>query len=161
MTIVVYGSTMGNTENAAISIAEKIEADKVASVSEMDDIMLAQADTILLGSSTWGYGDLQDDWFYKLDTLKLADLTGKRVGFFGTGDQEGYSDTFVNAMGTLYETVKDSGCELIGKWPVDGYRFSSSTAVVGGFFVGLALDEDNQSDETEARIAQWTASLTD
>ncbi|MEO0036437.1 MAG: hypothetical protein RLZZ501_2460, partial [Pseudomonadota bacterium] len=35
----------------------------------------------------------------------------------------------------------------------------ASRAVRDGRFVGLALDEDNQSAETETRIARWLGGL--
>ena len=63
-------------------------------------------------------------------------------------------------MGILYEDLKDSGCSFIGnKVGTDGYSFSSSIAVVNGAFVGLALDEVNESDKTAERIDNWTAEL--
>ena len=114
---------------------------------------------ILLGSSTWGVGDLQDDWESKIDLLKDVNLSGRKVGFFGCGDQEMYADSFADAIGILYETVKDSAGELVGSWPVDGYTFSESRAVVDGSFVGLPLDEDNQPELTELRISEWAAGL--
>jgi flavodoxin I len=41
-------------------------------------------------------------------------------------------------------------------WPTDGYNFEASRAVFEeGWFVGLALDEDNQSDLTMDRIREW------
>ena len=160
MTIIIYGSTMGNTENAAELISEKMGGVKLVPVSDMSKETLVDADTILLGTSTWGAGDLQDDWEGKLGILTDADLKGKRVGLFGTGDQESYCDSFVDAMGILFEAVKDKGCEIIGAWPVTGYDFSSSAAVVNGQFVGLALDYDNQADLNEERISSWVNSLS-
>lgn len=160
MTTIVWGSTMGNTENAAELIADKIDGDtNLLNVSELTAECFHSSDTILLGSSTWGVGDLQDDWEGKIDLLKKLNLSGKKVGFFGTGDAESYCDSFVDAMGTLYNAVKDSGAQLIGCWPTDGYNFSTSTAVVDGNFVGLALDYDNQANLTEKRISDWIKSL--
>ncbi|RMF69726.1 MAG: flavodoxin FldA, partial [Cyanobacteria bacterium J069] len=44
-------------------------------------------------------------------------------------------------------------------WPTDGYDFNESKAVRDGKFVGLAIDEDNQSDLTTERIQSWVAQL--
>ena len=39
------------------------------------------------------------------------------------------------------------------------YDFSESKAVKNGKFVGLAIDEDNQSDLTEERVKTWVAQI--
>ena len=49
---------------------------------------------------------------------------------------------------------------MVGAVPVDGYTFDASDAVVDGHFVGLALDEVNESDKTDARIDAWAAAIT-
>lgn len=41
----------------------------------------------------------------------------------------------------------------------DGYDFNESKAVVDGKFLGLAIDEDNQSDMTELRVKSWVSQL--
>ena len=159
MTGIIYGSTMGNTENAAKMIAEKLGDAELVSVTEMDGSIFEKYDRILFGCSTWGVGDLQDDWESGIDTIKNVDFSGKQIGFFGCGDQEMYPDSFVDALGTLYEAVKDTAGEIVGKCSVDGYEFSASTAVIDGEFVGLPLDEDNQSEMTSKRITAWVAGL--
>jgi flavodoxin I len=42
---------------------------------------------------------------------------------------------------------------------IEGYEFTESKAFRDGKFVGLALDEDNQSDLTEERIKKWVSTL--
>jgi len=158
-TAIFFGSTTGNTEAAA----EKIEAylgnaDMVNVSSAEPDSMLAY-DNIIIGTSTWGVGDLQDDWDILVDSLSALDLTGKKVAFFGTGDQESYPDSFVDGIGILYDALQNSKAQFIGVWPTDGYNFKESKAVKDGNFVGLALDDDNQSDLTETRIKQWVNQL--
>nr|MCR4561033.1 flavodoxin [Bacteroidales bacterium] len=109
---------------------------------------------------TWGDGELQDDWFTFLPTIKETGLAGKTVAVFGVGDQFSYSDTYVNAMGELYDAAKAAGANLIGATSTDGYSFNESTAVRDGKFVGLALDYDNQSDLSDDRIAAWVAQIS-
>ena len=91
-TIVVYGSSTGTCQEIAEQIAGKlnVEAKDVANLTS-DDI--AENDNLLLGSSTWGAGELQDDWYDGLKTLKNADLSGKTIALFGCGDCESYGDT--------------------------------------------------------------------
>ncbi|MBI9109447.1 MAG: flavodoxin [Spirochaetales bacterium] len=160
MTCIVFGSSMGNTEKAASVIAEKIKDEtRLVNVTDMTMETFKDCSTVLLGSSTWGVGDLQDDWESKIDLLKTINLSGKKVGFFGCGDQEMYPDSFVSALGTLYEAVKGTVDNIIGKWPISGYSFTNSAAVVDDYFIGLALDEDNQPELTGSRIEEWVSTL--
>ncbi len=156
---IFYGSTTGNTEAAAEAIKEALGDADVFAVDGDALGKMADYDVILIGSSTWGAGDLQDDWDSLEGELSGLSLSGKKVAFFGTGDQEGYSDTFVDALGILKSKLAGSGAAFIGAWPTDGYTFDESASVENGSFVGLALDEDNQSDKTAERIAQWTSAL--
>ena len=88
------------------------------------------------------------------------DLHGKDVALFGCGDSESYCDTFCDGMGILYEDLKDTGCTFLGnRISTDEYSFSGSIAVVDGYFVGLALDDVNESGKTASRISAWAADL--
>ncbi len=102
---------------------------------------------------------MQSDWEDFYDELDNIDFTGKKVAYFGSGDQVGYPDTFQDALGILEEKISENGAETVGYWPTEGYEFSESKAVRDGKFVGLALDEDNQSDLTEERIKSWVTQL--
>lgn len=157
--VIVYGSTLGNCSRAAELIAKELEGVVVSEVSDFDFTAVGQYDLILLGTSTWGSGDLQDDWELHIDSLKSAPLGGKKVALFGTGDQESYSDTFVDAMRDLYDSAREAGAEIVGKWPTDGYDYSDSRAEIDGSFVGLVLDEDNQHDLSESRVKEWISTL--
>ena len=55
----------------------------------------------------------------------------------------------------LYDALHARGATMIGSWPNEGYEFSASSALEGDRFVGLVLDQDNQFDETDARLATW------
>lgn len=160
---IFYGSTTGNTANAAGAIKAALESlgevsmDEIASVNVSS---LSNYDLLILGSSTWGMGEIQDDWFGK-EELSGVDLSGKKIAVFGTGDQAGFSDTFVDAIGLLANAAKKAGATLIGKWPIEGYDFFGSAAVRDEHFSGLALDDDNQPDLTAERIGKWTTQLKD
>ncbi len=157
---IYYGSTTGNTQEVAEEIAKELG---VAN-SDLHDVSKADTsysdyDVILFGTSTLGLGDLQDDWEDYIDKVKKADLSGKKVALFGCGDSSSYSDTFCDAMGKVYEVVKSKGCTLIGKVSTEGYTYDDSEAVVDGQFVGLAIDNDNESDQTSQRISNWVQEL--
>jgi flavodoxin I len=156
---IFFGSTGGNTENAAEAIAKHLGECKLCDVAKAGAADLARYDRLILGTSTWGEGELQDDWERFLQKTDSIDLSGKTVALFGLGDQEGYDEYFVDGMGILCEWVAARGGRVIGSWPVAGYQFEHSRAVKEGAFVGLALDEDNQDDLTDERITQWTAQL--
>jgi flavodoxin I len=158
---IIYGSTTGNTENVAKTIAEILSAEDVQliEVSKLKAEDVALFPNLILGTSTWGVGDLQDDWETALSLLEKSDLNGKTIAFFGLGDSDSYSDTFVDGMGILYETVKDKGCTLVGKMPISGYHFDASKAVVDDCFIGVALDEDSESNLTSNRLDQWIANI--
>ena len=159
---IFYGSSTGTCEDLANQIADKmgVAASDVHSADKLSADLVKEYDLLILGTSTWGDGELQDDWYDGIKVLKSADLSFKSIALFGCGDSESYCDTFCDGMSILYEDLKDSGCSFIGnKVGTDGYSFSSSIAVVNGAFVGLALDEVNESDKTAERIDNWTAEL--
>ncbi len=158
-TAIFYGSTSGNCEGIANKIAEALGVSNVFSASELDAAKLEAFDNLLLGSSTWGSGDLQDDWYDGVDVIKRSDLSGKTAAVFGCGDSCGFSTTYCDAMATLYDAAKSAGADMIGAVSTEGYTFDESTAVVDGKFVGLALDEDNESDKTDDRIATWVEDI--
>lgn len=158
---IIYGSDTGNTQSVAEQIAEKI-ADKLPKLVEIEQASSSDfedADILFLGTSTWGFGDLQSGWDDFVSTLEDIDFSGKKVALFGLGDSASYADSFVSAMGTLYDTVVAKGATIIGRVATDGYDYSSSDAEKDGMFVGLPLDEDNESEQTEERIDTWLESL--
>ena len=160
-TAIIYGSTTGTTEDIAGRIASKLNIAQgdIYEISKVTADTVAGYDTLLLGSSTWGSGDLQDDWYDGIETLKGADLAGKKIALFGCGDSSSYSDTFCSALGTIYNDLKDSGATFVGSVDPSDYTFDGSDAVVDGQFIGLPIDEVNESDKTDERISNWVASL--
>ena len=157
-TVVVFGSSTGTCEAIAEKIGTKIGAE-VVNVQDLTDEVLS-ADNILLGTSTWGAGELQDDWYDGIGIVKATDLSGKTVAIFGCGDSASYGDTFCGAMKELYDAAKAAGANIIGEVSTDGYTFDDSDAVVDGKFVGLALDDINEDDKTDGRIDAWIAQLS-
>ena len=151
---IIFGSSMGNTEEAAGFLAEKLGLEnELLNVANCDAAKLNGFDKLILGVSTWGTGDLQDDWdAFDFGGLKLG---GKTVAIFGTGDAEGYADSFCGAMGKLYDEVVKAGANVVGAVSTDSYSFEESEAVRDGKFIGLPLDADNESDKTETRILTW------
>lgn len=159
---IFYASTTGNTE----LIAEKI-AVMLADQARLHDIAAEGLVAIpayrqmILGIPTWDFGELQEDWALHWEALGQIDLSGVKVALFGLGDQIGYGEWFQDAMGALHDLLHASGAQMVGYWPVEGYDFEASKAlsVDGLQFVGLALDEDGQSGQTEERLEKWLSEV--
>ncbi len=156
-----YASSTGNTENMATEIKESLSGLNITmhDIAQSANDEMTKYDALIIGVSTWGDGDLQDDWEDYIGNLDNAELDGKTIALFGLGDQEEYPDHFLSAMGTIYEKVVSLGANVVGSFPTDGFEFDESTAVVDGKFVGLALDEDNQDDQSQTRIKSWCDSI--
>ncbi|WP_077195603.1 flavodoxin FldA [Prevotella ihumii] len=155
-TVVVFGSSTGTCENIANTIGEKLGAE-VINVTDFSADTVANYDNLILGTSTWGAGELQDDWYDGVKVLKAADLSGKTIAIFGCGDSESYSDTYCSGMKEIYDAAE--GAKILPGVSTDGYTFDDSEAVVDGAFVGLALDDVNEDDQTEGRIDAWLGEI--
>ena len=97
----------------------------------------------------------------KMLAYDALDLTGKEIAIFGLGDQYGYPENYCDAIGILGRKFAAQGAELVGFTPDDGYEFSYSQGVEDGMFLGLALDEENETERTLERIAGWIWQLVD
>ncbi|MEA2011684.1 MAG: flavodoxin [Verrucomicrobiota bacterium] len=115
--IVVFGSTTGNTEHMAEVIGQKISVDSteitVKNVTEATAEELLNYDLIVLGSSTWGVGELQDDFIDFNEELASVDLKGYSAAVFGCGDSDGWPDSFCEAVDIIETTLKNSGAEIV------------------------------------------------
>ena len=151
---IFYGSTTGATEGVAEAIASRLGTTNVFNVGNTKVDEVDKYDVLLLGSSTWGIGELQDDWGVFLDKLKGKNLSGKMVAIFGCGDGMSF-----DAIGIIYNELQGTGCEFIGSVDADGYSYDDSVACVDGRFVGLPLDEANESELTDKRIDTWVSNL--
>ena len=133
---VIFGSTTGMTETVAAKIAAEFGVSPIN--INAADASAFDAELLVLGSSTWGVGDLQDDWAAQLDAVK-ANFAGKKVAVFGLGDSVGFADSFCVAAETIANAAKDSGATLVGDI--------------------LKLDDTNESAQTDGKIAAWVETL--
>lgn len=160
---IIYGSNTGSTEKVANSIKDKLSGTcsvRMVDVAKASQKDLEESSNLILGTSTWNFGDIQDDWETFLPVLKRSTLNDKTVALFGVGDGYSYGDTFVDGIGTIYQAVKDKNCKIVGRVSDQGYEYTASTAFDGNEFVGLPIDEDNEPDQTDARIDNWLKTLT-
>ena len=162
---IFFGTDSGTTRLMAKKMARLLGdvADKPLNVNriEVDDML--QYDALILGTPTYGDGQVpglstkvkDGSWEEFLPKLRQQNLQGKRVALYGLGDQEKYGERFASGLYQLYEAVHEAGAEIIGAWPVTDYSFEASRAVVDGQFVGLVIDNSNQPLMTDDRIGAW------
>ncbi|MBS9782779.1 MAG: flavodoxin [Arcobacter sp.] len=158
-TAIFYTTSTGTTTEIAEKISHALGDIEVFDLGDTSVEKINDYDKVIIGVSTWGEGELNDDFEDIWDDFTELDLSSKTIALFGLGDQEGYADEFCNALGVIYDHIKTTGANIIGFTSTDGYEYDISTAVVDGKFVGLVIDEDNQDDLTDERIENWAESI--
>ncbi len=157
---VIFGSTTGVTEGIAGRIAAALGCEAVNVANATPDTF--NAALLVLGTSTWGMGDLQDDWAATgMPILESLDLKGRKVASFGLGDGQGFADSFCDGVATLVEAAVARGAENVGAIAAADGRYGNiaSKVAANGRLVGLALDETNEPELTDKRIAAWVSQL--
>lgn len=159
-----YGSDSGNTEKVAERLQALLGEERVQvhNVGDSEVTELEEYEYLILGIPTYDEGELQSDWEIFLEEILSVNLSNKKIALFGLGDQLGYGDWFLDAMGILHEKLVTLGANIVGEWPNEGYEYVASKAVAadGKHFVGLALDEDTQSELTDERLTQWCQQIS-
>jgi flavodoxin long chain len=130
----------------------------------------AKHGALIIGTPTWNTGaDTQRsgtgwDELYYSDKLPASLLRNKKVAVFGLGDQISYGENYADATGELYDVFAALGCDMVHYAhviPDDSYEHSASKSIRDDKFCGLLLDEINQEDLTDGRIAKWVEQLRD
>lgn len=157
---IFVGSSSGITQTAAEQLEEMFEGSELINMEEdYDDLeQFEEFDVLLIGSSTWGQGDPQRDWVDPLYEMEndAPDFSGKKVAFFGAGDQDTHGEHFVSALGKMKNIFKTLGADTdYGYWSTEGYSYEFSLAEIEGKFCGLAIDNVNQADLTQERVSHW------
>lgn len=157
---IFYGSTTGTTLAVAEEIANalKVSPTDIHDVASTAPSAVGDYDVIILGASTWGHGDLQEDMATFLDGLAALDLEGKMVAVFGCGDDT-MSDTFCNSVGEIYHRLHDTKAMFIAPFNNDAYSYRHSDSDVHGMIVGLCIDNVNHPADTPARVKAWVEEI--
>ena len=156
-----YGTDTGNTETIAKDIKKRIESRIGEGTVDLLEIYkkkredMSQYNLLILGMPTWYDGELQGDWEEYIPEMEQIDFTGKKVAFFGLGDQYGYAAYFCDALGVFADIVEKKHGTVVGFTSAKGYEHDESKAQRGDKFVGLCLDMDNQDELTNERIESW------
>lgn len=156
---ILYGSSGGNTESVARQVQDLFDGN--ADLYNVETVTLDEIRDypyFVLATSTTGIGDLQDDWEGFLPSFAEIDFSGKKVAIFALGDSASYSSSFAESMRVVYDEISDK-VEIVGRVPDEGYTYDESNALIDGIWVGLPIDEDNEYDMTEERLANWVEAL--
>lgn len=159
-TIIVYGSETGAVEEVANNLAELLDTTAVSAATTTSKA-LEGCELLILGASTQGLGDLQDDMAEFLKRFAEMDVNIPLGAVFGLGDAAGYEESFVDGIADMADALEAKGIKRIGDWPCADYTFKASRAQQGDTFKGLVIDQDNEADKTEERLNTWANRLTE
>lgn len=153
---IFYGTNTGKTE----AIVDEIEFNLRGFDYEVINVKngvekIKTFENIIMVTPSYGIGEPQEDWVKNIKELKIIDFKGKKIALVGLGNQFAFGESFVGGMKVLYDIVKENKGEVIGFTSSKGYSFEESEAIVDNKFVGLAIDENNQDNETPNRINGW------
>ncbi len=139
-TLIVYGSTTGNTEMVAETILDHWDDDEIElqDVADTNPEELSNYENLILGSSTWDDGLLQQDFRDFVEDLDV-DLSGKKLAIFGLGDSN-YPE-FCTAPDILEEVFTNLGGETI--------------------VPNLRIDGFPDEEENEQKIEAWAKKLSE
>lgn len=143
--IMVYTSMTGNTKAMADGLAEGIrKAGYDVRMEESDNFdakELENYDGILVGTYTWGDGELPDEMLDFYEDLENVNLLGKKAIVFGSFDSI-YGDNGI-AVDIMMEQLKKQGAELI----YEGFK--------------IELDPDPDELENCRILGKWFAETVD
>jgi len=164
--VIVYWPKGGNVESVASKIREKTgeKNSLLLDASSAELKHLKSFDLLILGASTAGAATWEDaagsnPWNSFFNLLDKVNMRGKAVAFFHLGDQVLYPHNFVDGLELFRDVCEKNGARMLGQWPTQGYEFAASRGAKNGVFFGLALDEDNARNLTNARIGDWVTQL--
>lgn len=167
-----FGTETGTTRLIAKKMQKKLGdefCDKPVNVNRIAPEEMFRYDALILGTPSYGVGEIpgqgasgcfESNWAEFLVQMPASpDFSGKRIAFFGLGAQERYADRFCSSLFALVEKFRGWGAEIVGDWPLDGYRYDYSAAEVDGRFIGLVIDQRTQGMLTDERIDAWLAQV--
>jgi flavodoxin I len=132
---------------------EAVDADNLQEAS------IKKYTNLIFGVPTWFDGELPNYWDEFVPALEEMDLKYKRIALYGNGDQKGYPENFVDAVGIMTRLLHSRGATIVGYTSTKGYTFEQSLAQEGDQFTGLALDFENEGKKVNSRVENWCKQL--
>ncbi len=156
-----YSFNSKKTALIADKIAENFSSDEIEKVNaeNITEDKFKGFDNLILGCPTWFDGELPNYWDEFVPDLEDMNLKGKTVAIFGNGDQKGYPENFIDAVGLMADLLEGRGAKIVGFTDIEGYSFEGSRAQRGEKFCGLAIDFENQANMNNSRVEQWCSLL--
>jgi flavodoxin I len=156
-----YSFNTKKTAQTANKIVEYLGKENIEDINaeEVTPDKFMVYDNLILGVPTWFDGELPNYWDEFVPALEDLNLNEKKIAIFGAGNQKGYPENFVDAIGIMAGILEKQGAKIVGFTSVEGYNFESSKAKRGDQFCGLALDFENQVGLNKERIANWCVQL--
>lgn len=130
---IYFGTDTGTTRLIGKKLARKLgdAAAKPVNVNRTEVSAFMDHDVLILGTPTYGINQLpgkstniaNGSWEEFLPELESLDFSGKSIALYGLGDQDKYSERFVDSMIFLYQFFIERGAAIIGRWSTEGYSF--------------------------------------
>ncbi len=162
-TAIFYSPQGGNVDSVANKLGEMIGNDNV-DIIPVQEVEKGDVDNynkiILVGSTVgtdhWNNEVVVDEWTEFFTKIMEISFEEKKVAIVGLGNSVLYPSHFADGMADLYERITKQNAKVLGFVDANDYDFEDSEAVNDdGFFCGLAIDEDNESELTTERIEKW------
>jgi len=158
----IYSFNSNKTAKVAERIKDEfkeVPMDAINAETITEDQFL-KFDNLILGVPTWFDGELPNYWDEFGPALEDMNLKGKLIALYGLGDQIGYPENFLDAVGIMAQLLEGRGAKIVGKTSVQGYTFESSKALQNDKFLGLAIDFENQATKNKERVKEWVKQLS-
>lgn len=154
------GGAVDRISQIISSKARKHKVDRMC-ITEVSADKILEYDKVIFGCSTINQSSRLNDetWGPFLAELNQLSLIGKKVAIYGLGDCKAYPKHFVDSIGDLADILNSLNATLCGEVINEAYIFDKSRALRGDKFLGLPLDEINESAQTEGRIDCWLEQL--
>ncbi len=114
--LILFASMSGNTEDIANLVAEGMREEgmdpiikEVMSNPSANDLL--EYDGIVIGSYTWGDGELPDDFLDFYEDMDGINLSGKKAAVFGSGDHA-YPE-FCAAVDTFQKKLQECNATIV------------------------------------------------
>ena len=156
-----YSFKSNKTKKIAELILEEFGNKLIESINSetVTEEQFLSYENLILGVPTWFEGELPSYWDEFGVAIEDMNLKGKKFALFGLGDQEGYPENFVDALGIMTQLLESRGAIIIGLTSTKGYLFESSKAVRNNQFLGLAIDFETQAKKNMQRVKAWVEQL--